>query len=168
MDGIRRRARGDSPPILTLLDLLDRHRGAFEYDWQTRFQKSTDDLGRSMRWAQVWVLVGVLLADPASHLGAAVAGWSYPVDRATLVLMDLYDQHHQIAISQGGSKRKAKPYPRPWPSKTKSRTKPSADLTQDEIIAALRKAGHTAALPGVYQPPPPRPRDARGRFVKAS
>ena len=37
MDGFGRHERGDAPPILTLLDLIEEHRPAFEYDWRTRF-----------------------------------------------------------------------------------------------------------------------------------
>lgn len=66
-----------------------------------------------------------------------------------MVLMDLYDLEHDIAWVQGGKKGpKPKPYPRPWPALTTTTTKPSAELTQDEIVAALRMAGHTATLPG--------------------
>lgn len=121
-----------------------------------------------MSWSDAWHLVGVLVSDPASWLGAALAGWAYPVDRQTLVDMDTYDLMHKIAHAQGGGKgKKPKPYPRPWPATTKTTTKPSVDLTQDEIIAALRRAGHTAKLPGVLQPMV-RPRDSKGRFVKVT
>lgn len=119
-----------------------------------------------MSWSDAWHLVGILVADSSSHLGAAAAGWSYPVDRLTLVLMDVYDLQHKIAHAQAGGKgKKPKPYPRPWPASTKTTTKPSVDLTQDEIVAALRRAGHTAALPGVLRTKS-QPRDERGRFVK--
>jgi hypothetical protein len=100
-----------------------------------------------MTWGEAHRMVEVLAVDPSSHIGAALAGWLYPADRLTLAVLDLFDLQNQVALSQGGSKRKAKRYPRPWPDKSKSTTKPSADLTQDEIVAALRMAGHTADLP---------------------
>lgn len=117
--------------MMALLDLRDRYRGAFEFDWHTRFGKSSSDIGHTMSWSDAWHLVGVLVSDPASYLGAALAGWAYPVDRQTLVDMDTYDLMHKIAHAQGGGKgKKPKPYPRPWPASTKTTTKPGVDLTQ--------------------------------------
>lgn len=63
--------------------------------------------------------------------------------------MNLYDLQHDIAWAQGGRKgRKPKPYPRPWPLVTTRKTRPAAEVTHEQIVAALRFAGHTAALPG--------------------
>jgi hypothetical protein len=92
-------------------------------------------------------MVEILAVDPSSHTGAALAGWLYPADRLTLAVMDLFDLQANARAEQSKSKRKPKPYPRPWPDRTKARTKPAADLTQDQIVAALRFAGHTAKLP---------------------
>lgn len=95
-----------------------------------------------MTWGETWRLFHLLMHDPSSQVGAALAGWSEPVNRMDLTLRDLYDLQHASK-----TKRKPKPYPRPWPDRTKTRLEPSADLTQDEIVAALRAAGHTAAIP---------------------
>lgn len=106
------------------------------------------DIGESISWGAAYRLVEMLAVDPSAHLGAALSGWEYPVESSTLVLMDLFDQKNHIEWIQGGKKgKKPKPYPRPWPDKTRTTTKPDADLTQAEIVAALRMAGHTAALP---------------------
>lgn len=87
-----------------------------------------------------------LAADPSSRVGAALNGWSRPASRLELVLMDQFDLSHQIAWGQGGGKGpKPKPYPRPWPDRQKSRTKPH--VTQEQVIAALRFAGHEAPIP---------------------
>ena len=95
-----------------------------------------------MTWGEAWRLFQLLMRDSSSQIGAALAGWSEPVSRMDLTLRDLYDMQHASK-----AKRKPTPYPRPWPDRTKTRLQPSADLTQDEIVAALRAAGHTAGLP---------------------
>lgn len=101
-----------------------------------------------MTYGEALRLVERLLRDPSSHVAASVGEWSHATTREAIVLMDLYDLTHHIAWKQGGGKgSKPKPYPRPWPSRTKRVTKPS--LTQDEVFAALRDAGHTMPLPPV-------------------
>jgi hypothetical protein len=157
MDDAWRRRWGDTPPILTLLDLLAEHRGAFEYDWRTRFQLSVRVIGtKAMTYGEAWRQTFILMGDPSSQIAAALGGWDHPVDRADLVLRDLYDLQHAKAMA--GSKKNAKPYPRPWPEVKTRRQAPGADVTQEQIFEALRSAGH-----GVAQA---RARDARGRFVK--
>jgi hypothetical protein len=100
-----------------------------------------------MSWGEAHRMVEILAVDPSSHTGAALAGWLYPADRLTLAMLDLFDLHAVWRQERAKSRRKPKTYPRPWPDMTKTRTKPGADLTQDEIVAALRMAGHTAKLP---------------------
>jgi hypothetical protein len=55
-------------------------------------------------------LIDDLRHDTSSRLQAALAGWDYPATREAIVLMDLFDLQHNSK-----SKRKIKPYPRPWP-----------------------------------------------------
>jgi hypothetical protein len=129
--------------------LIDAHRGAFEYDWRTRFNASLDAIGESMTWGEAIRLTRFLTNDTASAVGAAVAELDRPTSREALILMDLYDVYVHIAwLKAGGKGQRPKPYPRPWRPITTRRTAPDARLTQDEIIAALRAAGHTARLPG--------------------
>ena len=96
----------------------------------------------AMTFGEAWRLTEIVLADPSTQVAAAVAGWDYPLSRGDITMRDLYDLQHTSK-----AKRKPKPYPRPWPDRVKTTLKPSPDLTQDEIIAALRFAGHAAALP---------------------
>lgn len=146
--GVQRPVWGDAGGIVALADLIDAHRGAFEYDWRTRFRKPLRTVGRSMSWGEAFRLTQVLATDPSSSVAAALAGWDMPTTRESLALMDLFDLTHRIAWAQGGGKgQKPKPYPRPWPTRSSKRVTPDASLTQDEIIAALRAAGHTAPLP---------------------
>ncbi len=105
-------------------------------------------------------MLAILGNDPSSCIAAGMAGWAHPVDRPSLILMDLYDLQHASKV-----KKTPKAYPRPWLTSTKEHLKPSIHLTQDEIVAALRAAGHSALLPGEAASTT-RPRDDRGRFVK--
>lgn len=99
-----------------------------------------------MSWGEAVRQTIRLAADPSSDVGAALAGWSRPATFQELVAMDLFDLQHQIAWGQGGGKGpKPKPYPRPWPDRQTSRTKPQ--VSQEQVIAALRFAGHEAPIP---------------------
>jgi hypothetical protein len=123
--------------------MLDLHRGAFEHDWRARFSLPLDVVGTDeMSWGEALRLTKILTADGSSQVGAAVGQWEYPLTREAQILMDLIDSH--VAANF----KNAKPYPRPWASMPKSgRAKPDASLTQEEIIAALRRAGHTKEVP---------------------
>jgi len=111
---VGRPERGNPPPILTLLDLFEEHRSAFEYDWRTRFHMA-HDVPASMSWGEAWRLTHELALDPASHVSAAIGGWSFPVSREWIAAVDHYD-----AFVTSKSKRKPKPYPRPWDTKPKA------------------------------------------------
>lgn len=116
-----------------------------------------------MTYGEAWRLMLLLLNDPSSQVCAASVGWSHPITRADVTMRDLYDLQHQSK-----SEKKVKAYPRPWPERTKTRTSPSADLTQEQVVAALRFAGHTANLAGHEPVAKTRLRDERGRFVAAN
>jgi hypothetical protein len=101
-----------------------------------------------MTWGEARRLLQRLMTDPASHVAAAVSGWTEPTTREALVAMDQFDFAVLCRWVDGGKKgEKPKPYPRPWPKQVKKRAKPDASLTQAQIIDALRAAGHTAPLP---------------------
>lgn len=92
-----------------LLDLLDEHRGAFEFDWRSRFHLGVESIPTVIDWAEACRLVEVLMTDPSSQLAAAFMGWTHASTREELTLRDLYDMQHQSK-----SKRKPKKLPRPW------------------------------------------------------
>lgn len=103
-----------------------------------------------MTWGEAWRLTRILASDPSSQVAVALSGWDHPLTREALAVMDLFDLQHRVAWGQGGRKgAKPKPYPRPWPDRTKSRPRPS--VSPEVAIAALRAAGHTAALPKKFQ-----------------
>lgn len=97
-----------------------------------------------MSWGEALRQTVTLMSDPSTQVAAATGGWDYPVSRLDLTLRDLYDLTHQVA-----SVKRVKPYSRPWAGKKKRRAQPDAGVTQSQIVAALRHAGHTANLPSV-------------------
>lgn len=114
-----------------------------------------------MSYGEAWRLTTILLGDMSSQLAASVAGWDGPIDRIDATLRDLFDLQHQSK-----SEKKVKPYPRPWPDSVKKHVQPDKNVTQEQILGALRFAGHTAGMPGDQQVKAVRPRDSRGRFVR--
>lgn len=101
---------------------------------------------KAMSYGEAFRHVQSLAVDPSSHFAASLGGWERPTTREELVLMDLLDLTSLVAWAQSGGKgSRPKPYPRPWPSDTKRRTKPT--VSQEEVIAALQRAGHTKPLP---------------------
>lgn len=102
-----------------------------------------------MPWSEAHRLTEILLNDPSSQIGAAVAGWQYPLSRGDLTLRDLYDLQHRSK-----AKRKPKPLPRPWDAPAKRiGSGTSLAISEYEAIKAAVQIGQ--------------PRDARGRFAKA-
>lgn len=128
---------------------MDAHRGAFEYDWRTRFRLPLTTVGRSMGFGEAVRLTHALASDPTSQVCAALAGWDYPVTHESIVLMNLYDLEHQIAWAQAGGKgHRPTPHVRPWPDRDETKkSAPAPEVTQDQIVAALRAAGHDHPLP---------------------
>ena len=93
---------GDFPGILTLLDLIEGHRSAFEYDWRTRFRTPLSAIGtRAMSWGEAFRLALILIADPSSQVGAATGGLAQPVSREYVALQILVDN----AVQQAAKKR---------------------------------------------------------------
>lgn len=99
-----------------------------------------------MSWGEALRLTERLSVDTESHVAVALAGWEHPVSRVALTLMDKYDFDHTVLWVQGGKKgQKPKPYPRPWPTPGKRKTAPT--VTQEQVVAALRFAGHAGPIP---------------------
>jgi hypothetical protein len=107
-----RRWRGDAPGILTLLVLIRRHRGAYEFDWRTRFGVPLSDVPERMSWGEAVRLSRELAHEPTSHVAAALAGWEYPVSREWVAL-------RAVHARLGG--KKDHPLPAPWERASKIR-----------------------------------------------
>jgi hypothetical protein len=132
---VRGPERGDPPGILTLLNLVEEHRGAFEYDWRTRFGCAFNP-PHTTSWGESYRLMLVLSTDPSSAVAAAVAGWAHPVTREWAVLADTYDAF----VAANTRKGHAKKYPRPWDEKKKRFGRTTHP--QSVVRAALRARGH--------------------------
>jgi hypothetical protein len=117
--------------ILKVLKLIEDHGQAFVYDFRSRFGLGMSDVGTVVPWGEVVNLVLVLLRDPSSWLHTSVNGWSHPISYEWPVLASIYDLHAQV-----NSKRKPKPFPRPWANAGVKRPKPRANAR--EILRRAR------------------------------
>lgn len=127
--------------ILGLLDLIEEHRAAIEYDFRSRFHLGLDALAVDIGWGEAIRLVGILRADPSSALAAAMEGWDHPISREALVLMDLFDL--DMAVNAG--KKKPQPHPgRPWKStdRTMQRHGNAGGRSRAEVAQILNAHGH--------------------------
>ena len=102
--------------ITAVLILREDHKPAFVYEFRHRFGLGLKDLGTTVPWDEVVYLVAVLLRDPTSWLQTSVNKWDHPIT---------YDWAAQVAtydlLAQVHSKRKPKPYPRPWKNANSTR-----------------------------------------------
>ena len=99
-----------------------------------------------MSWGEAVRLTSALASDPSSHVGAALAGWDYPLPHEALQVMNLFDLMHTIAWVQGGKQgRQPEPLPRPWPNRSSKVARPT--VSQEVVLEALRMAGHTKPPP---------------------
>jgi hypothetical protein len=93
-----------------------------------------------MSWGEAIRALGVLRKDSTSQFAAAMEGWDYPIDRASLLLADLYDLQH---ITKADPKKgKPKPHPgRPWKISDREVTRHgnAAGRSPDEVKALLRR-----------------------------
>lgn len=138
-EGQRRRPGG----IHQLIELVDEHRGAVEYDLRARLNATLADVGVGMSYAEAIRLLLLVARDPTSQLAASLNGWNHPWSHEAMVLADLFDLTHMAA----GVKR-PKPYPRPWPDKRETRQlKPAAGTSQQTVHEVLARAGHTMHPP---------------------
>jgi hypothetical protein len=115
--------------------LIDGHRAALEYDWRNRFHVPLTEVGRSMPYGEAVRLVGVLAADPSSHLAAALNEWTVPRSPEWLVLADLFDAFVRANY------KKAQRYPRPFMDGGAVR-RGRTSLPRADVIALLNRHGH--------------------------
>lgn len=106
--------RCDGPPILTLLDAIDSHRGAFEIEWRSRFGMALD-VPAAMGWGEAWRIFELLARDPSTWVAAEMAGWQYPASRDALAIADLVD----LTGKAHWGRKWGKNYPRPWDERPK-------------------------------------------------
>lgn len=132
--------RGEPGGILGLLDLIEEHRGAVEYDFRARFHLAAEMIGREIGWGEAVRLVRILRADPASMIAAAIEGWDYPLPRGDAVLMDLFD----LEFAKTGA-RGRKPHPgRPWKQQGDvTKIGNAGGRSRAEVVEILNAHGHS-------------------------
>jgi hypothetical protein len=89
-----------------------------------------------MSYGEAVRLVGVLAADPSSHLAASLNDWSAPRSVEWLVLADLFDAFVRANY------RKAQRYPRPFLDGGAVR-RGKTNLNRAQVIDLLNRHGHT-------------------------
>lgn len=126
--------------IAGLTALIDEHQAAFDYDWRTRFHLPASVIGEDMGWDEAIRLAGILRADPSSMLAASMEGWTHPVSREALILMDQFDL--DMAVNSG--KKTPQPHPgRPWKQKGEARKfGNTAGRSRAEVVEILNRHGH--------------------------
>jgi hypothetical protein len=92
---------------------MQKHRGAFEYDWRARFHLPLSAIPAEMGWDETKRLLQILAADPTSHVCAAISKWQHPASWEYIALADLID----VQV-QSKSKKRQKRYRRPWDKRT--------------------------------------------------
>lgn len=106
---------------------------AVVYDFRSRFGLGLTDVHEKIGWRETCLLVSALMGDPSSFLQASARGWSHPISYEWPVVAATYD-----LLAQVNSKRKPKPYPRPWPKDSQSK-KGTARKDGRDILARARK-----------------------------
>ena len=102
--------------ILTVLEILWDYKHNFIYDFRARFGLGLADLGTTVPWDEVVSLVLILVSDPTSWLCTARSKWSHPIDYNWTIQAATYD-----LLAAVNSKRKPKPWPRPWDDSNKTK-----------------------------------------------
>lgn len=123
--------------IIAVVGLLDDHTAAFVYDFRHRFGIGLNDLGTTVPWAEVVYLVSVLLRDPSSWLQVSINQWHHPISYEWAQHAATYD-----LLAQVHSKRKPKPYPRPWGAGAQGKTKGTVRPDAREILARARQGAY--------------------------
>lgn len=90
-----------------------------------------------MPLGEAWRITQQLIRDPSSAIGAALAGWDYPISHEALLLADLFDLEHTV-----NTKKRPDPHPvRPFnQERQKRRMGNAAGRTPAQVVAILNAA----------------------------
>lgn len=120
--------------ILKLRELIEEHPAELAYDLRSRFSLSVEDIGNRITYLEAIYLVSVLERDPSSWLQAAKNEWTQPVSKEWMILANVYD-----LLAAVNSKKKPKPYPRPWPDSGTTRLGSKKPQKRSDVITALER-----------------------------
>lgn len=129
--------RRDAGGILALLELIEEHRGALEYDWRTRFHVGLDRLPVEMSYGEAYRQVLNLANDPSTMFSAKLGGLTHPVTREWLALADLIEM---TAHAAGDAKYRYPKRPNPGEAADTSRVGDTGGRSPAEVMALLRAA----------------------------
>lgn len=99
---------GEPGGIVGLSRIAVEHRAELAADFRSIYSVSLWDV----RGAEMWFLIRLLLANPASRFHAAVAKWEHPITFEAMYQLDLIDV---LLMRWAGDK--FKPVARPWDKK---------------------------------------------------
>jgi len=99
-------------------------------DFRTIYHTSWEDVGCAVPYREAVHLVRELQNNPTSRLSAAINGWTFPVTYEWMALAELID-----LTVQANSKRKQRPFPRPWGRGEKKIGRTS--LSRERVIELL-------------------------------
>jgi hypothetical protein len=88
-----------------------------------------------MSYGEAVRLVGIVSADPSSHLAAALNDWKGPRSPEWLLLADLFDTFARANY------QRPSPYPRPYRDR-ESTHRGKTDMPRADVIALLNRHGH--------------------------
>ena len=118
--------------IQGLLELAESYPDEFVFELH-KLGYTPRDIGRRIDHVDADRLLRVSSREPSSWLFAVMNGWAYPVSREWLLAAD-----HLDFFVASKSKRKPKPYPRPWKDKNTSRLGQTT-LTPAQAREVLRR-----------------------------
>ena len=107
-------------------------------DFRAIYNTSINEISRSISVDEAMAMIRGLAHRTESWYFAKLNKWDYPMNRDSLILLDIYD-----AFRQANSKNKPKPSPRPFKSKESKvfagtpMSKAEADVTYANVRANL-------------------------------
>lgn len=115
-------------------EIISDHTSAVAYDFRSRFGVSYLDIGRSMTYLEATHLIAILVQSSDSWLCSALADWKHPVSNEWTVLANVYD-----LLAQVNSKKKPKPYQRPWKTTDTSKLGSKNVQSRSDVIKRLNQ-----------------------------
>lgn len=115
-------------------EIISDHTSAVAYDFRSQFGVSYLEIGRSLTYLEASHLIAILIQSSDSWLCAAVAEWKYPVSNEWTVLANTYD-----LLAQVNSKKKPKPYQRPWKDPSSNKLGSNSKQSRSDVIRRLNQ-----------------------------
>ncbi|WP_136036969.1 hypothetical protein [Microbacterium sp. K35] len=115
--------------MIAVARAIREHRGSVARTLRETFGVGISDLGDGLTWGEARLLIEEASADPGTHLGAKLAGWSYPATTRELLSL----------VAELGPKASKKLVP--WVLPDPRRTTTTADAAEVAEAQADMEAG---------------------------